>query len=140
MKRWWTLKLPSLKNSAEKPEMPKDGSWPWWSTSSFMWTSSPMKCELWFSSIGCPKDEEKPLLRLGSPSSKMNMLLMLTRTGPRSRKPSKLHLPPMSQQCRLKLLLPRSIKTGRIPQDLTSTSSSSPSSSSTPESMTITSC
>ena len=28
--------------------------------------------EPWFFSIECPKDKEKPLLRLGSPSSKTN--------------------------------------------------------------------
>ena len=38
-----------------------------------------MKHEPWFSSTGCPRDEEKPLLRLGLPSSKMNTSLILTK-------------------------------------------------------------
>ena len=55
---------------------------------------------------------------------------MQTRLGPRSRKPSKPHSPPTTQQHKLELPLLCSIKTGRTPQDLINTSSSSSSSSS----------
>ena len=95
-----------------------------------------MQQEPWFFSIGCPKDKKKPLLRLGSPSSKMNTLQMQTRSGPRSRKFSKPHLPPMIQQCKPELLSLHSTKTGRTPWDLTNTSPPSPSSQSALESLT----
>ena len=107
----WKLKQPSLKSSVEKPEMPTDGSWRPISPS--MRINIQTQQEPWFSSIGCPRNEEKPLLKLGLPSLKMNALLMQTRPGPRSRKPSKLHLPPMTQQCKLKLPLLCSTRTGK---------------------------
>ena len=84
----------------------------------------PMKCKSWFSSTGCPKDKEKPLPRLGSSSSKMNASQMQTRPGPRSRKHSRLHSPPTMQQYKLELPLLHLTKTGRTPQNLTSTSHS----------------
>ena len=96
--------------------------------------------ELWFFSIECPKDEKKPLPKLGSPSSKMNTLWMQTRPRPRSRKPSKPHSPSMMQQHKLKLPSLHSTKIGRTPQDSTSTSPPSPSSQSTLESPTTTPC
>ena len=120
--------------------MPIDGSWPWRPISSSMKTNILTQQELWFSSTECPRNKEKPLLRLGSPSSKTNASLMQTRPGSRSRKPSKLHSPPMIQQHKLELPLLCSTKTGRIPQDSTNTSSSSPSSPSILESLTTTPC
>ena len=118
--------------------MPTDGLWPWRPTSPCMRRSIPIQQESWFFSTGCPKGKEKPLLRLGSSSLKMNMLQMQTRPGPRSRKHSKPHSPPMTQQCKLESLLLHSTKTGRTPQDLTNTSPSSSSSQSAQESPTTT--
>ena len=81
-----------------------------------------------------------PLLRLGSPSSKMNALQMQLRPGPRSRKPLKSHLPPMMQQHKLKLPSLRLTKTGRTPWDLTNISPHSPFSLSILESPTTMPC
>ena len=100
----------------------------------------PTQQELWFFSTECPRDEEKPLLKLGSPSLKMNALQTQIRLGPRSRKPSKPHSPPMMQQCRLKSPLLHSTKTRRTPQDSTSTSLPSSSSQSALKSPTTMSC
>ena len=136
----WKSKQPSLKNSVKKLEMPTDGSWPWRPTLPCTRTNIPMQQELWFSSIGCPKDEEKPLPRLGSPSLKMNTSQTLTRTGPRSGKPSRLHSPPRMQQHRLELPSLCLIKTGRTPQDSISISPSSPSSLSALELLTTMPC
>ena len=137
---WWTSKPPFLKNSAKKLKIPTDGSWPWRSTLLFTWASFLMKHEPWFSSIGCPKAEEKPLPRLGSPSLKTNISLKQTRIGPKSRKPSKQHLPPIIHQHRLKLPLPCLTKIRGTHLDSTNTSSPCPSSSFTPESLTIMPC
>ena len=136
----WKSKQPSLKNSVKKLEMPTDGSWPWRPTLPCTRTNIPMQQELWFSSIGCPKDEEKPLPRLGSPSLKMNTSLKQTNPRPRSRKPSRLHLSLMMQQCKLELLSLHSIKTGKTLQDSTSTSSHSLFSPSAPESLITMPC
>ena len=118
----WKLKQPSLKSSVEKPEMPTDGSWAWRPISPSMRTNILTQQELWFSSTECPRNEEKPLLKLGSPSLKTNTSLMQTRPEPRLRKPSRPHSPPMTQQCKLELPLLHSTKTRRTPQDLTNTS------------------
>ena len=99
-----------------------------------------MKCKLWFSSIGCLKDEEKPLPRLGLPSLRTNVSQTQTRPGPKSRKPSRLHLPPIIQQHKLKLLLPHSTRTRRTLWNLTNTSSHSSSSLSTLKSLTTMLC
>ena len=58
--------------------------------------------------------------------------------GTRSRKPSKLHSSPMTQQRKLELLSLHSTKTSRSPQDLTNTSPPSSSSQSAQESLTTT--
>ena len=105
-------------------------------TSPYLRINIPMQQELWFSSTECPRDEEKPLLRLGSLSSKTNISPMQTRLGPRSRKPSKQHLSSMTQPHKLESPLLHSTRTRRTPQDLTSTSPPSPSSQSAPESPT----
>ena len=105
-----------------------------------MRTNIPTQQEPWFSSTECPRDEEKPLLRLGLPSSKTNTSLMQTRPRPRSRKPSRPHSPPMMQQHKLELPLLHSTKTKRIPQDLTNISPPSPFSPSILESLTTTPC
>ena len=136
----WKSRPLSLKSLAEKPEIPTDDSWPWRPTLPFMQTNMPMKHKPWFSSIGYPKNKEKPLPRLGSPSLKTNMLQTQTRPGPRSRKPLKLHSPPMTQQCKCELPLLHLTKTGRTPQDLTNISPYSSSSLSTPKSLTTTPC
>ena len=60
---------------------------------------------------------------------------MRTKPGPRSRKPSKPHSPPIMQQCKLELPSLCSTKTGKTPQDSTNTSPPSPSSLSVPESL-----
>ena len=86
------------------------------------------------------RDEEKPLPKLGSPSSRTNALLMQTSPGPRSRKASRLHSPLMMQQHKLKLSLLHLTKTGRTPQVLTNISPPSPSSPSIPKSPTIMPC
>ena len=96
--------------------------------------------KLWISSIGCPKDKEMPLPTLGSPNLEMNISLMLTRTGPRSRKPLRQHSPPMMQQHRFESPSPHLIKTRRSPWDSTNISPSSLFFLFTPESLTITSC
>ena len=83
---------------------------------------------------------EKPLSKLGSPSLKTNALLMQTRPGPRSRKPSRPHSPPMTQQRKPKLPLLYSTKTRRTPQNLTNISSLSSSSLSILESPTTMPC
>ena len=70
----------------------------------------------------------------------MNTSLMQTRPGPRSRKPSRPHSPPMMQQCKLESPSLHSIKTRRIPQDSTNTSPPSPSSASILESLTTMHC
>ena len=108
--------------------MPTDGSWPWRPISPSMRTNILTQQGPWFSSIECPKGKGKPLLKLGSPSLKTNTSLMQTRPGSRSRKPSKLHSPPMMQQHKLELPLLHSTKTRRTTQDLTNTSPPSPSS------------
>ena len=61
---------------------------------------------------------------------------MQTRPGPRSKKPSRLHSPPMMQQCKLELPSLCLTKTRRIPQDSTNTSPPSSSSLSILESPT----
>ena len=99
-----------------------------------------MKHKLWFSSIGCSRDKEKPLLRLDSLSLKTNMYPMLMKTRLRSRKSSRQHSPSMMQWCRLELPLPCLIKTRRTPQDSINIFSPSPSSLSTPESLTLMLC
>ena len=129
----WKSKQPSLKSSVERPEMPTDGSWPWRPTLLCTRTNILMQQELWFSSIECPRNEEKPLPRLGSPSSKTNTSPKQINPGPRSRKPSRLHLPLMMQQHKLELLSLHSTKTRRTPLDLTNISPHSPFSLSTLE-------
>ena len=99
-----------------------DGSWPWRPISPSTKTNTPMQQESWFSSTECPRNKEKPLPRLGSPSLKTNTLLMQTRPGPRSRKLSRPHSPPMMQQHKLESPSLHSTKTRRTPQDLTNTS------------------
>ena len=120
--------------------MPTDGSWLWRPISPSMRINIQTQQEPWFSSIGCPRNKERPLPKLGSPSLKTNASLMQTRPGPRSRKPSKLHSLPMTQQHKLELPLLCSTKTGRLPQDLTNTSPPSSSSLSAPESLTTIPC
>ena len=114
--------------------MPIDGSWPWRPTLPYMRINILMQQKPWFSSIGCPRNKEIPLPRLGSPSPKTNILLKQINPGPRSRKPSRPHLPLIMQQHKLELLSLHSIKTRKTPQDSTSTSPHSPFSLSTLES------
>ena len=120
--------------------MPTDGSWLWRPISPSMRTNILTQQGPWFSSTECPRDEEKPLLKLGSPSSKTSVLLMQTRPGPRSRKPLRPHSPPMTQQHKLKSPSLHSTKTGRTPQDSTNTSPPSLSSLSNSESLTTMPC